>query len=274
MARKIRKRGDKSSGSKQIKIKTQNFIDLLNHVNLSGVISECVVLVNKGKAKVHAVDATQSLVVITQANIMSKNMNLELGLGNVELLSKFLATIEDNDVAVKHSNSIFTLMRKDGRRKLEYLLTQPEFISTKLIEEDSKKDPYKTMVGLTTVNAELTSTFIKDYLNYIGMLKTKDTTIILDRGGLKFVCGGTDDHQFELTLSSDVEGEDDGEWFESKANGEHLAKVLATVNNEYDQDEPPVIMLGERVPTVIENGMSLWALMPLYDTEQDEDEEE
>jgi len=270
MARRIRK---KTGDSRQIKIKTQNFIDLLNHVNLGGIISECIVSVNRGKAKVHAVDATQSLVVITHANIMSKTTNLELGLGNVELLSKFLATIEDNDVTVKHANSIFTLMRKDGRRKLEYLLTQPEFISTKLVDEDSKKDPYKTMVGLTTVNAELTSTFIKDYLNYINMLKTKDTTIVLDRAGLKFICGGIDDHQFELTLSSDVESEDE-DWFESKANGEHLAKVLNTVSNEYDQDEPPVIMLGERVPTVIENGTSLWALMPLYDTEQDGDEDE
>lgn len=268
MARAIRKR------SKEAKIRTQNFIDLLSHVHLGGLISECIVMINKGKAKIEAVDPTQSLVVVTTANIMSKHMSIDLGLGNIDLLIKFLATIDDNDIAIKHKQSVFTLKRKDGRRKLDYLLTQPEYINTKLVEEDDKKDPYKAYTGLTTVNAELTPTFIKDYLNYVGMLKTKDTTVHVDEDEIKFTCGGMDDHQFELSLSSDVNYDAD-EPFESKANGEHMAKVLSTVSNEFDQNEPPIIMIGEGVPTVIENGPSMWAVMPLYDTDSiSEDDEE
>jgi len=268
MARKIKRKDKKRS---KVKIKNQNFINILRNVHLGGIIEECLVDVNKGKAKIEAVDITESIIIITKANIMPKSSTMELGLGNLELLIKFLSTLDDSDINFNLSESYFTLKRSDSRRKLEYLLTQPEFISTKLNIEDDNEDPYKKMVGLTDISAELTSTFIKDYLNYVGMLKTKDTTIKTGEE-LTFICGGIDDHQFELVLSSDLEGDED-DAFENKVNGEHMAKILSTI--EFDEDEPPIIMLAENAPVIIENANTIWALMPLYDIQDtDEDEED
>lgn len=262
------KRRNKKGKKGDVTVKSQTFADMLRQVNLGGTIQECVLEVKKGKGVIEAVDMTNAIIVSTKAKIMGKDISQKFGLGNLELLIKFLQTIDDTNVQFKTSDLYFTLKRKDGRRKLEYLLTQPDLIATKIYEKDKKgRSVYEVYVGMTTHRAELTSTFIKDYLNYVGMLKTKDTTLRFDED-LTFICGGEDDHQFELVLSSEVEGDDES--FENKINGEHFAKVLGTL--DFDEDEPPVILFADGTPVVIEESNTIWALVPLYEVQEEEND--
>ena len=208
-------------------IKTQQCLMMLRQIYLGGLLEECMVGIKKGKAKVEAVDITNSLIVICNKSIASKDITTELGLGNLDLLLKFLSAVEESKLFFKYKDgsSKFELTKKNKRRKLHYLLTQPELIATQLQvdedleDEDENEDPYQKMKNMMEYSVDLSSSFIKDFLTYIGLLKTKDVSIEFDgEEEITFVCGGTNDHKFELILSAKVEG-DEGDPFNIKING-------------------------------------------------------
>ncbi len=251
-------------------IKRQPFLNVLKQIHLGGVIEECEVVVEKGKINIEAVDISNSLIAISRGTrALPKGEELRLGLGNLEILTKFMSSFDDN-ILYKNRETAIMLKRKDGRRKLNYLLTQPEMIATRLRteEDDEDDDPLEKIEEMTNYVAELTPTLIKDYLSYIAMVNTKDATLSYDGETVNFTCGAEDDHQFSLELSSDVSTTgDEEEPCQIKINGEHLAKIFGVL--EYDEDEPPTIHFNEDVPVLIMSQTCSWALIPV--TELDED---
>jgi len=256
------------SKKKSKHIKSRKFADMLKKVYLNGVIEECLLSVEAGHGTIEAVDMTNSLIVSTNGNIMHKSVNQDFGLGNLDLLIKFLNSI-DEKVSIQTSDLYLTLKRKDERRRLEYLLTQPELISTLIYddEQEKKKDVYEQIIKTATIAADLNHAFIKDFLSYIGILKVKDTIIKFDNNELTFTCGSTDSHKFNLILDSDVETEGEEIETESRINGEHLAKVLGAI--DFEDDDPPVIMMSEDGPVIIEHGSAMWAMSSLYETDEE-----
>ena len=253
-------------------IKTQQCLMMLRQIYLGGLLEECMVGIKKGKAKVEAVDITNSLIVICNKSIASKDITTELGLGNLDLLLKFLSAVEDPKLYFKYKDgaSKFELTRKDKRRKLNYLLTQPELIATQLqVDEDLEdENPYDKMKNMMDYSVELSSSFMKDFLTYIGLLKTKDVSIEFDgEEEVTFICGGTNDHKFELVLSTRVEG-DEGDPFEIKINGEHLGRIFNVV--DFDDDNPATLSFAEDKLVMIEDGSTSWALVPLTDISGEE----
>jgi hypothetical protein len=200
---------------------------------------------------------------------MSKDVDVTLGLGNIGLLIKFLSTIDNDKLLFKYNDTNFGLKKPNGRRKLNYLLTNPELIATQLQADDKKKkDPYKKMKRMMEQQVELTESFIKDFLSYIGLLKTKDVSLEFDGDEeLIFICGGTNDHKFELALSTEVEGEEKSDGFNIKVNGEYLANVLSAIN--FNNDSPPILSFVEDKLIMIENDGAAWALVPLADSEEE-----
>lgn len=266
MARKIKRK--KKSGSE---IKTIGMLNILRRVHLGGAINECVVEISKGVGKIEAVDITNSIICIAGGRVASKDISEEFGLGNVELLIKFLSTIEDEELSAKSASNVWTLKRNDGRRKMDYLLTNADLIGTNLKLEEEDDDPYEKMSEMMEYKAELTSTLIKDFLKFIGLLSTSDVTIIFDgEEELIFRLGAKDDHQIELSLSAEIEGEE-GDGFQITINGEHLSKVFSVL--EYDEDDPPTIGFADNEkPVMIESGDSAWFLLPLSEEYEEEDE--
>ena len=76
-----------------------------------------------------------------------------------------------------------------------------------------------------------------------------------------------------MILDEDIECNSDDEEgnFENKVNGDHLSKIFN--NFQFDEDDPPEIHFAENVPVVIANGNTTWALMPITDGEEEEDDE-
>ena len=255
-------------------IKRQPCLDILRDVHLGGLLEECIIKINKGKAKVEAVDITNSLIVICNKTIASKDITAELGLGNLDLLIKFLSTVEDSKLSFKYKDgsSKFELARKDKRRKLNYLLTQPELIATQLqIDEDlENEEPYDKMKNMMEYSVELSSSFVKDFLSFIKLLKTKDVSIEFDgEEEVTFVCGGTNDHKFELVLSAKVEGDEDDP-FNIKINGDHIARIFEVIDFKEDDDYPKLSFAEDKL-VMIENGNTSWALVPLTDISGEEE---
>ena len=256
-------------------IKTEAMLSLLKQINLGGVVEECSIDIKKGKGHIEVVDITDSMVIIADKNIASKGVTCNLGFGNLELLISFLSTIEDSKIHMnyKTGDEILTLQRTDGRRKLNYLLSLVELIATNLSmeeDDDEDEDAYQQMKDLMEYSVDLTPTLIKDFLKYISILKSKETTIYFDseEETITFKLGNKDDHQFELVLSEEVESEnDDSNEFEMVINGEHLAKVFATII--YDDEDPPKLSFSEENPIMIETEGISWSLKQLAEFEDE-----
>lgn len=271
MAKKIKRSKSKSA------ITTEAMLTILRQVHLGGVIDECALYITAGKGSIEAVDITNSLIVIADKAVATKDIDdVILGLGNLDLLISFFSSVEDSKMTMKYKpdDDFCTFKRKDGRRKLDYLLTQPDLIATNLSleeEEEEEEEAYDRMLELMQYNVELTPSLIKDLLRYMGMLASKEATIIFDgEQEVKFRLGGSEDHQFELVLSEEVnyEGEDEPEEVELVVNGEHLAKVFGVVN--YDEDDPPMLKFAsDEVPIMIEYEGICWCLNPLAEFEEE-----
>jgi hypothetical protein len=271
------KKKDKTKGKS--KIKNLNISNMLRQVHLGGAINECLLSVKKGTGIIEAVDITNSLIVLSKAKVMSKDITHDFGLGNIELLTRFLSTLEDDLLVFKHNtdDSLLTIKRQDGRRRLNYLLTEPELIATRLqFDEDEDggdaENTYDKIMGMVTFTAELSGTIIKDFLSYAGMLKQKDVTIKFDGAEkLTFQLGEADNHQFALILSNQVEYIGKKKQKDTKTsnrvNGEHLAKIFSTIS--YSEESPPVMYFSsdDSKPIVIKNASTVWALLPIAEGE-------
>lgn len=248
-------------------LKTDATLALLNQVHLGGIINECVLEMKKGKAKVEAVDITATIVFISSAAIGSKKLSGEVGLGNVELFKKFLSTIKEPKLNVKLTENRMMVSRKDGRRTLDYLLSQPALIPTRLRmdEDDNNGDPGEAFAAMATTKAELSEGFVKDFSSYIATLKTKIVTIEVGDTDVVFILGPKSEHQFRLSLPLVEESEEE---FSLKLNGESLAKILSILEFN-EEDDPITIGFGDDVPVIIQSDESLWAVSPSEEVEDD-----
>jgi len=277
MAKKLKrkKKGNKST------IKTGNLINILKKVYLNGAIEECILNIRKGTGKITAVDITNSMIVMVSGKITGKKTSGEFGLGNIDLLSKFVSTIEDSDVPFKLTRNRLIISSKDSRRRLEYILTQPDLIATRFQQEDEDESPYEKILSLMEYRAEITNSFLKDFLKYIGMLKTKEVILNYDGDEVSILCGTSDDYRIELKSDSEVEriGKAKGKGFSIKVDGEYLSKIFSVI--EPDEDDLPILSFAKDKPLMIQEhseSENVWVLVPLTDLEEEgydeEDEDE
>ena len=252
---------------RKIFIKTANTLNLLKEVYLGGVINEAIITLEKGKASIEAVDITASIVYISSASVSTKKLNGELGLGNIELFIKFLSTMKDPKLSIALTENRMIVSRKDKRRKLEYLLSQPALIPTRLrMNDDDDNDPRDAFESMAETKAELDESFVKDFSSYIATLKTKIVTIDVDADNATFTLGPKSEHQFKLSLPITEDPTDDD--FTLKVNGDYLSKILSVL--EFNEDDDPItIGFSDGKPIIIEAAPSLWAVSPSEELEED-----
>lgn len=261
-------------------IKVKPFLRFLEGVYLGGILNECLIEVKKGKARVEAIDITNSIIVAGTKKILSGNINAQFGIGNVELLIKFFSSVQDESLSFKQKGNylLFTVRGKSSHKKLEYLLTQNDLIATRLdLLKDKKKDntkhknPIGQIANSLEYSVELSASFIKDHCSYMGMSSSKNQvknefiTISFDEDGqIEFIYGEKNDHMLRLGLDSEI---DEGDDFEIKVNGEHLSKIFMAI--EYSQEDPPTISFSEKKPIVIQSGNMGWAIVPIIDSSEE-----
>jgi len=259
------------------KIKTGNFLSMLKRVYLGGIIDEVLLTVEEGYGKIEAVDLTNSMIVVSEGKILSKGASITLGLGNLEILVKFLSSFEGEKVLFEKRKNKFIIKRSDSRRRMEYLLSDEEMIATRIDVKDSikkkkeKKSPKKKIKGMMRYKVELNQSFIKDFLTYIGFLKTKNLVIKYDSDLNKvvFICGSSNEHQFRLIQNNEVESitEEESSSFDLRINGEFLSKVFSVI--EFSDDELPILYFAKDKPIVVESKKTVWSLIPMESFDDD-----
>lgn len=240
---------------------------MLKQIHLGGVINECVIEIVKGKASVEAIDITNNLVYISTAKIGSKRVSNTIGIGNIELLAKFLSTMTESKLSVDFTENRMLLTRKDKRRRLEYLLSQPALIATKLRmdDDDQDEDMAEKFLNMIEIRADLSESFIKDFNSYISTLKTKIVTIEIDGDDAVFALGPKSEHQFKLSLELNESSDE----FTLRVNGDYLSKIFSVIEFGDENAEPVTIGFGEEKPIVIEMEESIWAIVPSEEMEED-----
>jgi len=250
---------------KKKQIITKSMLSILKQTYLGGTINECVISIEKGKGAIEAVDITNTLVFISTASVASKKVSCTIGLGNIEMIIKFLSTMTDTNLHFKLTDDRMLISRKDKRRRLDYLLTQPSLVGTRLRLDDEDEDiePLEAYLNTIEVRAELNESFVKDISSYISTLKTKSLSIKVKDKDVVFTLGPKTEHQFKLSLPL-MDNEDSD--FSLKINGEYLTKILSSV--EFDEDNVPTIGFSEEGPVVIECESSMWAITPSEEMEE------
>ena len=252
------------------KIDTNKLLQMISSCHLGGVIDECVLNINEGTGEIQAVDITNSLIFLGKIKkITRNNISGEYGLGDLGLLIKFLGSMREETTTFKPKRRYLEFKRKDGRKKVNYLLTEPDMVSTKLDETDEKKDK-KSVEGKllkdTTVHIDITDSFINSFITNINMLSSKDVLIRYDGDeGVQFICGTENEHQINLLIEDGVEG-DEGEEVDLRLNGEHLFSILSIIKATKGNDDPVSIHFEDQRPVVIKSGSITWSLIPLIST--------
>lgn len=235
-------------------------LKLIKEVHLNGVLEECVLEIKNGKGSVMAVDITSNLIIITKQKITSEDVNETLGLGNLEILSKFLSSMDEEKLKLTMTENQMEIKR--SKRKLLYLLSRPEMIGTSLPsgKDEEKKDPYQKILKMMEGNVSLTQSFVKGILSYANILSTKDISLEIKNNLLTCVCGAPNEHQIRITLENKTDSDED---FSLKINGEHLTKIFSII--DFDKETPPILRFANEKPIMIDNGKTVWILMPLTD---------
>jgi hypothetical protein len=263
------RRRKKSSGDT---IQRQLFLDVLKKVHLGGAINECVLVLEDGNCTIEVVDITNNIVVVAKCSKMaSKGVSNTIGLGNIEVIIKFLSSIavEGLTFATSKDGDRMTLGASKGSRKLQYLTSVSELISTRLrIEEDDEHDYAENFRSMPTVVVDLTPEDVKSIVSYIGLVKSKLVTItVTKKAAVSFITGSSTEHNFTVEVDKDLvrTSTEFDDAFEVKVNGENLAKVLSAL--EFGDEESSTIAFADECPLVVEDDETLWALTPIEDNE-------
>lgn len=262
MSRQLKKKGKADT------IKRENLLTMLRQCYLGGALKECILNIEEGIGTIKAIDITNTITIFIKGNIgktIGKTIDTELGLGNLELLIGFLASMEDNKVliSIDSQGNHLELKREDKQRKLKYLLTIPDVIVTRM--EKKKKSPFEALEKKMEYEIELNKKTIRDFLSYSGMLKEKNTIIRLSEieGGkrLSIIYGNTTEHQFEIVLNDNFKDSEDDE-FDININGEFIAKIFNVI--DYDEDDAPTLAFtNSEMPVLIKDKDTLWFITPI-----------
>lgn len=261
MARKLKRKSKKEKGNTIIR---ENLLTMLRQCHLGGALEECILEIEEGGGIIKAIDITNTITVSIKGNI-SKEMDGELGLGNIDLIIKFLASMEDKKILIKVSSSKqhLELQSPNGKRRLRYLLTVPDMVVTKM--ETKKKNPFRALEKKMENEIKLNEKTIHDFLSYSAILKEKNTSLRLtdvkEKKRLSIIYGDLTEHQFEIVLDEDYQtGEDNG--FDIVVNGEFIARIFNVI--QYDEDNPPTLSFTNAdMPILIKDKSAMWFVTPI-----------
>lgn len=247
---------------KLLNIKISQFKNLLNNIYLNGLIEECVIKLSNKNAVIEAVDLSNSIYVYSKMKILKSSIDeIELGISDIDIIKKFVNTINDTKINAVIKKNVFSLIRDDAKRSIIYLLKDIDIIAT----VPDKKDIYKKILNIQECYSEIDQVFAKDLTSYINMLgkdSTKEVNIKYNGDEILFLCGENNENQLSLILENKITKIDkDCDDFNNIVNGEYLSKILNTIS--FDSESKPKIYFGEEKPVVIKTKDTLWALSPL-----------
>lgn len=233
-------------------IKTKSLTRLLNHVFLGGLVNECVLTIKDEIGIIQGIDNSNCLFY-SCSEVLEKISDMELGIPNLSILSKFLNDYTDEHIGFQITRDEKQLILKPGRGGvLKLLLLDTELVPTH-IKEQTAKDEMLSNHNFSLVFNENTA---QDYLYYSNLLKNQSSLIAVTDGKVSLSSGSNELNQFDLKL-----GVIDYNDFTIEVYKEHLVAVVQ--NLSWDDGNKPEFLFGENTPVIIkQDDNNIWALTP------------
>lgn len=272
--RKIKRKKDNN----KIKIEKSQFLEMLKKIYLAGTIKECIINFENGKVYSEAIDITNNIIVLAESETSINNPKYKmasdgftgiLGLGDIEILIKFLSSVDCDkiNVTISESDNKATFSTDKGKRKMLYLLTIPELIPTRLrMEEDDENDYHSHFLDSTETVLQISQEEAKDLISYINLSASKLVKIGIKNDVATFVVGSGTEHRFSVSMDLDEDVED----YEIQINGKNFATILSSC--VFSDENPTAINVGEEAEVVITDATTMWVLTIIEDDEEDNDD--
>ncbi len=240
-----------------VDINVAGLILFLRRVYLEGKMKAgCVIELEDGIGSVRAMDIDGSVFVSCVSKIAEGFVgHWDLGIGNLDLMIKFLATVEEDTVKMKlYKNRL--ILRRPKHGSLRYLLTDVELVPT--VVEDSGTG--KQLVDQCQCSLPLIESVRDDTVKYIGMLGATEVLLSFKGQKVTLMGGSETDHQYSLMMGK-AECPKSVDDFHLRFHGDSLIKVFNIL--EYGEKKKlPVLLFAEDKPIVIQQDKkNLWALL-------------
>jgi len=225
----------------------------LSNVSLNGTIKDCVVHIKKGTVRIQAVDLSSSVLAETSAECGIDDCTI--GIGNIDLLLKYLRTVTD-DVKVQLKDNVLVFTSEHGS-KVHYLLDECDLITS--YDDEWPQDIISTLVKEYKYKIQLKEAPVSEFLSMLKLFGS-NTAVVSVSDKKCFLHGGTEiEHQFDVLLGK-VKGIKE---LNNKMYSEYLFAVLSNI----DFSEKAYMYLKENDDIIIVNGTSMWSikLLPLDD---------
>lgn len=233
-------------------VDVRSFGLFLRRVFLGGIVESCVVIFKKGIISVQAVDMSNSVFLSCKSSLSGFSQGWELGLGNLDLLVKFLSSVEEKEVKFKVLENRLVL-RRPRHGELRYLLTEADLIPTAVEDKGS----VGKLVKQCDYKLPLTVSVRDDIVGFVNTVKTKDVRLSFGKEKAYLVGGADTEHQFRVNMGK-VKGL--GEPFELCIYGDHMVKVFDVL--EFGEKEKPLLLFGDNKPLVVQQDAdNTWALV-------------
>ena len=246
----------------------KNFSDFLKQVNTNGLINSCLINIKKKSFYVEAIDETNTLIVIastTKSKLLEKDLSASLGIPDLVMLIKFLSTMNNIKVSFEIDSNRVVFKSNNKSRRLNYLLADPEAITTVIIKDDPKVDTKKTLMEMHNKRVIITQDVLNDFQAYISMSSSKAVSIEhKHKKDMTIRIGEETTSQFIITIPTDeiiyLKKNKNKEDVNLNFDGEYIQKVFNSIN--FNEENPPILYFANNSPIVIENEKTTWAINP------------
>jgi hypothetical protein len=242
--------------------KTNNnaIVNLLENIYLGGLITECVLDINKNVLSIEAVDKGNSIYVSAKCNASFSIKSDTLGLSDINILLKYFKMVGNNDIVISRIQERLNIKWK-GHGIFKYLLTEPDSIES-IVKDDEALISFKKLKTHTLI---VKQSVVQQLLSYLSL--TKSTLV-------RFRIMNADKNR--VRISSDSEGEHNfsmiaGITSTKKTNdisvvvlADNLIPILDVLKFEGDSKQV-TFGFGQKRPLIIQQNENLWAVMPLME---------
>lgn len=229
---------------------------------LGGIMGECVIKVEDGKANIACMNKSASVFVQASADLTVEDC--EFGIGKLSLFLKYINSIKERPVDVKHVDNKLIFKPSVGGT-LRYTLTEVDFIPTydEEWDDDLVQQELENFEGALSLQSDL----ISELSQKTAMFEPNSLRFTVDAKGNVTASGGSEsDHNFDLLLG--------------KAKGtpqcsvEVLSKNILAVFSCLEYEVAPQMHLSGEDGIIITNESSSWILQPIADSGHLEDDYE
>ncbi len=233
--------------------------ELLGHVNVRGLVEECLLSVVGGLATVQAIDLTSSLFLSCSAKIGGSGDSLSIGLTKLSMLSKFLADAGDTPFLFKIRDNWLSVKQK-RRGSLKIRLLDAESVPT--IVESPVTLGQIGQDAIVQLNVLPESVERLSY--FVGLVGAPSVVFSVDlKGHVAVSSNDIAEQQFSFVFGKGVFARKCDKVFSSEVLADHLLKVFATVG-PIEKSGDVRMLIGADCPVIVAmNTGDFWASTPI-----------